>query len=262
MNTRQDCASNICALQLKCRQVPSLELLVPSVEVRNFGARLIELCRAMCPVMLEDAGIGLAAPQIGYNLKLVILDSKAHLLNDGRSLERARFVIEGRELYTLVNPKITYYSPEQVDLWNGEGCLSLLGAKLGKVTRSRVIRVEYQNIRGEVIEGEFQDKLATVVQHEMDHLYGILYPARMKEGERNSLMVDYLRRKKLNQMDLIRFSNLMQDNLFQYARNSSVNASTGTYGTQELTEFATKVGLAKHEVESMLSSINYVNHTL
>lgn len=100
-------------------------------------------------------GVGLAAPQIGKDINMFIIKS-------------------GKE--TFINPKITWKSPETKD--STEGCLSIPYQR-GTVTRHKRIRVEYININGKKINKEFSGFEAIVIQHEYDHLHGILFTDRM-----------------------------------------------------------------------------------
>jgi len=100
-------------------------------------------------------GRGLAAPQLGV-------------------LERVIFLkLPGVEPWPLINPEIVEYSSERIVVW--DACLSFLSIFM-QVERYRHINVRYQNLRGETLEFEAGDdrNLAELIQHEMDHLEGIL----------------------------------------------------------------------------------------
>jgi peptide deformylase len=112
----------------------------------------------MLDTMYLSGGVGLAAPQVGHPIQLLVLD-----LQDG----------EGH--HTMVNPAVT---SRQGELVVEEGCLSVPG-KNGLVARSRSIQVSYQDLAGEPHTILAQDMLAVVVQHEMDHLVGVLYTDKL-----------------------------------------------------------------------------------
>ena len=133
------------------------------------SSELTSLLTDMLDTMRALNGAGLAAPQIGVSLRVVI------------------FAVESNPRYPdvepipqtiLINPQITPLSHEQEFGW--EGCLSIPGMR-GLVPRYRHIRYRAYNQHGEMIECEARDFHARVVQHEVDHLDGILYPLRMTD---------------------------------------------------------------------------------
>lgn len=108
------------------------------------------------------AGVGLAAPQIGINKRMtviLILDEEGEIIHD----------------YTLINPKIKSHSVQMTYLENGEGCLSVDEEIPGLVHRYKRIKVEAQNIEGETIEIKASGHLSIVMQHEIDHLDGVMF---------------------------------------------------------------------------------------
>ena len=141
--------------------------------VTDFGTpALRELVADMFETMRALDGAGLAAPQIGVNLRLVIFGF-------GRN---ARYPDAPPVPETvLVNPWITPLDAELEDGW--EGCLSVPGLR-GVVPRHRRIRYGGFDIDGAPIEREAEGFHARVVQHECDHLDGILYPARIRDFTR------------------------------------------------------------------------------
>lgn len=138
--------------------------------VREFGsAELRALAADMLETMIAADGAGLAAPQIGVDLQLVIFGFDR---ND-RYPEAPPV-----PLTTLINPVITPLDDEMVDGW--EGCLSVPGLR-GLVPRWARIRYRGRDIDGRPIEREAEGFHARVVQHECDHLIGRLYPTRMRD---------------------------------------------------------------------------------
>jgi len=119
--------------------------------------------------MYDAGGVGLAAPQIGVDLQLVIF-----------GFERADRYPEAPPVprTILLNPAITPLSDERVEGW--EGCLSVPGMR-GMVPRWRRIRYSGTDADGTPIEREAEDFHARVVQHECDHLIGRLYPSRIED---------------------------------------------------------------------------------
>lgn len=114
-------------------------------------------------------GAGLAAPQIGVNLRLVIFG----IVSSPRYPD-ADAVPET----VLINPVITFIGDEQEDGW--EGCLSVPGLR-GVVPRYRSLRYQGFDQYGKVIDRTVSDFHARVVQHECDHLDGVLYPMRVRD---------------------------------------------------------------------------------
>jgi peptide deformylase len=117
-------------------------------------------------------GAGLAAPQIGVNLQLVIFGFQ----NNSRYPEAPQ-VPET----VLLNPVITFFDTEREEAW--EGCLSVPGLR-GVVPRFKRLRYSGFDHMGKAIEREAEGFHARVVQHECDHLLGILYPMRIEDFSR------------------------------------------------------------------------------
>ena len=139
--------------------------------VLNFDTpELRQLISDMRETMLLANGAGLAAPQIGVDLQVVLFGS-------GES--NPRYPLEEPIPETiLINPVITPLSQEEQLGW--EGCLSVPGLR-GQVPRFRHIRYSGFDGRGHLIEREVSDFHARIVQHECDHLFGILYPAKIRD---------------------------------------------------------------------------------
>ncbi len=131
----------------------------------------------MVDTMADAPGIGLAAPQVHVPKRLVIFhipESRAHQEDDGNDDEAEEAV----PMTVLINPEIEALGEERVA--GIEGCLSLPGM-VGMVPRFRHIRYKALAPDGSVIEREARGYHARVVQHECDHLDGILYPQRMED---------------------------------------------------------------------------------
>jgi peptide deformylase len=134
--------------------------------------RIEALINDMLDTMHAENGAGLAAPQIGVNLRVVVFGFDHNLrYADAPPVPRS----------ILINPEIRPLSEEMEDGW--EGCLSVPGLR-GVVPRYR--RIEYRglNPNGETVAVEAEGFHARVVQHECDHLDGILYPQRMSDFSR------------------------------------------------------------------------------
>ena len=143
------------------------ELQLKSQPVERFDKELKTLAQDMLQTMYAAPGIGLAAPQIGINLRLTVIDIAA-----GEE--------KGHQM-VLVNPKIT---EQQGGEKGEEGCLSIPGFT-ALVERPLQVRVSAQNLDGNPIEVEGSDLLARAICHEIDHLDGILYFDRISRLKRD-----------------------------------------------------------------------------
>lgn len=145
-------------------------LLEVSREVVKFGTPELEaLVQDMHDTMAALDGAGLAAPQIGVSLQVVIFGVKRN----------PRYPDAEEVPYTvLVNPVITPLTPEMESGW--EGCLSVPGLR-GMVPRYTSVRYIGKDQHGKTIDRSVDGFHARVVQHECDHLNGILYPMRMTD---------------------------------------------------------------------------------
>ena len=145
-------------------------LLRRSEEIKAFGtAELRELLQDMRDTMAHLNGAGLAAPQIGVNLRVVIFGVRAN----------PRYPGVGEVPDTvLINPVLTPLDTELEEGW--EGCLSVPGMR-GLVPRYKRLRYRGFDESGRPFEREVSDFHARVVQHEVDHLDGILYPMRIRD---------------------------------------------------------------------------------
>jgi peptide deformylase len=142
----------------------------PSNAVEAFGTpALAALLQDMRDTMAANDGAGLAAPQIGVPLRVVVFGVERN----------PRYPDAEPVPYTeLVNPVLTPLGDETEEGW--EGCLSVPGLR-GLVPRHRRLRYEGFDPEGRPIRREVTDFHARVVQHECDHLDGILYPMRMRD---------------------------------------------------------------------------------
>ncbi len=140
---------------------PNPVLKEVSTEVVDFGAELQTIIKDLKDSMFEEPIAGLAAPQIGVNKRLFVMDIPKEE-NNGNGTD-------GPEVF--INPKVI--ASEGSFIWE-EGCMSIPGYT-GKVKRSKKIMMEYQNEHGQVIQREALDYLSGCFQHELDHLNGILW---------------------------------------------------------------------------------------
>ena len=145
-------------------------LLQRAEEISEFNTtELHGLIQDMLDTMQAEDGAGLAAPQIGISLRLVIFGFD----------ENPRYPdVASVPKTILINPVITPLDEDIEEAW--EGCLSLPGLR-GLVPRYRHIKYSGFDVQGKQFVIEASDFHARVVQHECDHLDGILYPQRMKD---------------------------------------------------------------------------------
>lgn len=141
------------------------QLIVPceQFDFNNPQIDPVELAQSLVTEMLRHNGLGLAANQIGYNLRV--------------------FAIRGYpEHFVMFNPMIIDISNDQIVL--EEGCLSFPGL-IVKIKRPRTIRIRFYGPNGEMFIKEFIDMTARVIQHEIDHLNGILFYNRANKYHRD-----------------------------------------------------------------------------
>ncbi|KAF0202696.1 MAG: hypothetical protein FD173_1917 [Gallionellaceae bacterium] len=145
-------------------------LLRRAAEVRSFdSAELKELLCDMRDTMQALDGVGLAAPQIGIDLRIVIFGVESN-----PRYPDAEVVPDT----VLINPVITFLSDAKEDGW--EGCLSVPGMR-GLVSRFTHLRYQGFDQFGALIDRTVSGFHARVVQHECDHLDGVLYPMRIQD---------------------------------------------------------------------------------
>ncbi len=129
-----------------------------------------DLITDMWDTMYAYDGIGLAAPQIGLSRQLAVI----HLEEDS---ERYPDLVESKK-FIIFNPSISVLDETKQEFW--EGCLSVPGLR-GPVSRPRKIKVDYLDENAKENSIELEDFLATVFQHELDHLFGKLFVDRMED---------------------------------------------------------------------------------
>jgi peptide deformylase len=157
--------------------VEKKKLAKPPLEMHYLGDRVLRqpakriakvddeirlLARQMLQTMYSEDGIGLAAPQVGINKQLIVVDCE---LDDPT-----------KPPYVLINPVITKKSQDVCVIQ--EGCLSIPGVFLD-VTRPEVIEVSYKDEQGRPQKLTAQGLLARVIQHEIDHLNGVMFVDRV-----------------------------------------------------------------------------------
>ncbi len=155
--------------KLDVRVYPDSILAQKAEMVGNIDDSMRQLLDQMADTMYADSGIGLAAPQIGRSTRAVVIDASPR--------------VEGESLIKLINPVITFSEGESE---NEEGCLSLPGVS-EPVTRAARVIVEAYDEDGKPVKIETETFLAIVLQHEIDHLDGILFIDHLSRLKRNMI---------------------------------------------------------------------------
>lgn len=154
---------------LEIRTYPDPILAKKAEPVEKFDESLRRLLADMAETMYAAPGVGLAAPQVGASLRAIVVDASPR--------------VEGAELIKLVNPVITYAEGESVE---EEGCLSVPEFS-AEVIRAGKICVEGFDEYGKPVNIESNTFLATVLQHEIDHLEGVLFIDHLSRLRRDSI---------------------------------------------------------------------------
>jgi len=152
---------NLAIMVLPILKYGDQELKTVSEPISVFDGALEKIARNMVETMYSAPGIGLAAPQIGLNIRLSTID-----LSVGE---------DPAQLIVICNPEIVAIEGEQR---SEEGCLSV-PEFTDTVTRPQKMRVRGQNIHGEAVQYDAEDLLARCFSHEIDHLNGILFIDRL-----------------------------------------------------------------------------------
>lgn len=141
------------------------------------AADIKDVVEKMRRILIESKGMGLAAPQVGENIKVALI---------------MRMDKENKPVEVYTNPEIKWVSEEtEIDY---EGCLSVREG-IGKVARSKKVKVKYQTINDQVMVEEISGLTARIFQHEVDHLAGILFVDK-RTGDPLITLEEYLKIKE------------------------------------------------------------------
>jgi len=144
-------------------------LRMKAQRILNIDDNIKQLVKDMIEIMQEEEGIGLAAPQVAQSISMLVVDMS--LINE-----------EG-EPTAFINPEILESEGESV---LEEGCLSLPNIR-EEVSRPETITLRYQKIDGEIVEKRVDGLFTRVIQHEMDHLNGVLFVDRISPLKKKML---------------------------------------------------------------------------
>jgi peptide deformylase len=166
-------STSITAKLLTILHFPDPRLHTVAKPVQTFDARLAQLAADMALTMYEAPGVGLAATQINVHERVIVVDTSE----------------DKSDLLVLVNPKIVWAS-DDLKPWE-EGCLSVPGV-YEEVKRPDRIRVQAQDVTGDLYEVEADGLLSVCIQHEIDHLNGkvfVQYLSQLKQSRIKTRMV-------------------------------------------------------------------------
>ena len=154
---------------LKISRIGHPILITKSLPVKDItGLKTKKIIHDMTDTMLDAKGVGLAAPQVYINKQIIIFRDP-----DDESEKEIKVKVK-----VLINPKLTKLSDETDNEW--EGCLSIPGM-LGLVKRYSKIKYEGYDLNGNIVKREVEGLHARIIQHEFDHLIGILYTSRLAD---------------------------------------------------------------------------------
>ncbi len=143
--------------------------------VIEFNQELIEETQEMLKLMRMSKGVGLAANQVGLNKRIIIMECK----ND-------------KSPYIFINPQIIQTSQEE--MLNEEGCLSFPELYIG-LNRKKEVLLNWQDINGKFHEEWFKELESICIQHELDHLNGIVFVNRLKPTKKQLVLNKYMKKK-------------------------------------------------------------------
>ena len=157
--------------KLEIREYPAALLKKKARTVKKFGPELQSLSDRMFDIMYDTGGVGLAAPQVGISERIVVIDSRQ----------------SPDEKMVLVNPSIVKREGEEA---MQEGCLSVPGA-FTEVKRATRVEVLAQDLTGKKIRFTAEGFLARIIQHEVDHLDGLLFIDRLDVIAREQVLAGW-----------------------------------------------------------------------
>jgi peptide deformylase len=162
--------------RLKVSEYPAEVLKKKAKTVKKFGPALQSLADQMFDIMYETDGVGLAAPQVGISERIVVIDSRQ----------------SPKEKMVLVNPVIVKREGEAT---MQEGCLSVPGP-FRDVKRAARVEVVAQDVTGKKMHVTAEGLLARIMQHEIDHLEGLLFIDRLDLISREQALADWREAKE------------------------------------------------------------------
>lgn len=167
--------------ELQIFTYPEPVLSKKAAKVTEFTSKLEKLVEDMLFTMYHAPGIGLAAPQVGESIQLFVLDVDYDRETVTNSAGKEEIRMSGFKPMVFINPEIT--GTEGTTTFE-EGCLSLPGI-YEEVKRHKAIHVKFQDLKGNFHEMNADDMLSICIQHENDHLEGIVFIERLSNLKKN-----------------------------------------------------------------------------
>lgn len=163
---------------LKILHFPDPILKQKSRPIQEIDSKILQIVQDLAETMYAAPGVGLAAPQVGIPCRVAVIDVTP--------------ADQPKNLLVLINPEVV--GSEGECTWD-EGCLSVPDCN-EEVKRSKKVVVRYQNLRGETSEITGEDLLAIALQHEIDHLDGILFIDRLSPLKRRLIKRKFQKKGK------------------------------------------------------------------
>jgi peptide deformylase len=167
-------------VRLQIIQAGEEVLRVPTQELSReeiLSEKTRELIEHMKETMRHAPGVGLAAPQVGISLQLAVIEDREEYHKKATAAQLAERQRQPVPFHVIINPRIVFSDNNDVEFF--EGCLSV-GGYSAIVPRARAVTVEYLNEFAEMKRVDAIGWYARILQHEIDHLAGILYVDRMR----------------------------------------------------------------------------------
>ncbi len=184
--------------------LPDPRLREKSVEVKDFGPELLSLVENMAETMAWAKGIGLAAVQVGVMKRLLVLDigdlsdDENYVEGDADSERRLADRRNESKLEVFINPVILKGEGE---IEFEEGCLSVPGV-YSTVCRKEKIKLRYQDLKGNILETEASGLKSIALQHEIDHMDGVVFTDRLGPMQRMAVLNKYKKLQKIKAEEL------------------------------------------------------------
>ena len=163
---------------LKVREIgdPVLSNISEEVDINRIDINILDIIEDLKQTLGFGKGFGIAAPQIGVNKRIIVIGAKKEDITYKDA--------EEIPITAMINPKWIKLSDEKDSQY--EGCLSVPGGVRGKVERYKKIKLTYYNEKGEQIEKELNGFAARLIQHECDHLDGVVFLQRVDGKQDNA----------------------------------------------------------------------------
>ena len=192
LETKRDIYSHEKGDLLPIVTYPSPVLKKIAKPVKVFDEKIKKLCQDMLYTMYQTPGIGLAAPQVGQSLRIFVLDVDYNRVESLGPSSEKNYKFENLNPLIFINPVI---KNKEGQMTYEEGCLSLPGL-YEEVNRFEKISVEYQDVEGKNHTMDATELLSVCIQHENDHLEGVVFLERLSFLKRNFLTKKYLKGQK------------------------------------------------------------------